>query len=50
MSFTKGDKNMKKFLKGTAIFGVVMIALLGVLVALSVWETTGPYNHVENWE
>ncbi len=40
---------MKKILKGTAIFGVAMIALLGLLVALSVWETTGPYNDLE-WE
>ena len=43
------ETSMKKILKGTAIFGVAMIALLGLLVALSVWETTGPYNDLE-WE
>ena len=39
---------MKKILKGTAIFGIVMVAFLGLLVALSVWETTGPYNEIES--
>ena len=48
MSFRK-ETSMKKILKGTAIFGIAMVAFLGLLVALSVWETTGPYNDLE-WE
>ena len=38
---------MKKILKGTVIFGIAMVAFLGLLVALSVWETTGPDNEID---